>query len=123
MRCLDQHGQLHFTLTSEYDPYRWGERLEVDVEDPQYLSLSDDQRYLRHNRQERHPGRWQILVKQGKLRFQAQNRVHRGESEAQTFMVRSFDGKHLVLLWQGRHGYVLSKYRLLRKGKVGRNDS
>jgi len=117
VRLMAKHGQLHFMLESEYDPYQRGHRIEADRSDPQYLSFSSDHRYLHHNRRERHPGYWHIHVKQGKLSIRKRPQAQRGGVEAHVFTIRSFDGEQLVLIWQGRHGYVLRSYRLFRKGK------
>ncbi len=114
---MAEHGQLHFILASEYDPYHRGQRIEADRSNPRYLSFSSDHRYVYHNRRERHPGYWHIDVKQGRLTIRKGPQSQRGNHSTEVFTIRSFDGERLVLLWQGRHGYVLRNYRLVRKGK------
>lgn len=110
LHLVQRQGPLRFQLESEYDPYRRGQRMAPQQDNPQYLALAHDRRYLRYNRQERTRGIWQLDLAQGCIIFVATQAERQPE---QRFLIRSFHDGQLVLIWQGRHGYVRRCYRLL----------
>jgi len=112
MQALQTHRFLNFRLISEYDPYHTGHRLPVDTDNPQYLALSRDHRYVVYDAYDRQKGSWQPKQGSDLITLRAEPNYRGGTQARQRFRIQSFDNRRLVLLWQGRHGYVERVYWL-----------
>ncbi len=111
-RLLNSRRYLKFRMVSERDPYQNSYRIVDRKSEAHYLALSSDGRYVEYSAAGETRGTFRINYQQPTLRLQ-QEATRSATAGAYAFQVRQFDGRRLVLGWQGRHGYVERDYVLI----------